>query len=104
VVPEAALRETDTPVLASEAQPVVEVTAKATAANDRIRKLTGYAQAGIPLYLLIDGVAPGGPTVTLYGEPKGDVYRLLSAGKFGGFVALPPPFELTLDTRELVGP
>ncbi|MCZ9336158.1 Uma2 family endonuclease, partial [Streptomyces sp. TRM76130] len=49
---------------------------------------------------LVDRWAPGGPTVTLYGEPRGDVYRTLHAGKFGDPVELPGPFGLTLDTGE----
>ena len=60
----------------------------------------GYAEAGIPLHLLIDAVAPGGPTVTLYGEPGGDAYRLLGAGRFGSRLVLPQPFGLALDTGE----
>ncbi|CAM5655075.1 hypothetical protein SCANM63S_07490 [Streptomyces canarius] len=43
---------------------------------------------------------PGGPTATLYGEPKGDVYRVLKAVKFGDLVELPEPFGLTVDTSE----
>lgn len=42
--------------------------------------------------------APGGPTVTLYGEPEGEVYRVLSAGKFGDTIRIPEPFDLDLDT------
>ncbi|MCX5092455.1 Uma2 family endonuclease [Streptomyces sp. NBC_00365] len=83
---------------AAAAELVVEITSKSNASNDRIKKAAGYAQAGVPLYLLIDRWAPGGPTVTLYGEPKGDVYRVLHAGKFGDVITLPEPFDLTLDT------
>ncbi|GHH86474.1 Uma2 family endonuclease [Streptomyces capitiformicae] len=83
---------------AAAAELVVEITSKSNASNDRIKKAAGYAQAGVPLYLLIDGWAPGGPTVTLYGEPKGDVYRVLRAGKFGDAIELPEPFAFTLDT------
>nr|WP_322656686.1 Uma2 family endonuclease [Streptomyces justiciae] len=101
VVPERALRGADdTLVPAGKAHLVVEVTSTATADNDRIHKARGYAEAGIPLYLLIDAVAPGGPTVTLYGEPGRGVYRLLSAGKFGSHLVVPQPFDLTLDTSE----
>ncbi|MDX3578811.1 Uma2 family endonuclease [Streptomyces sp. FL07-04A] len=87
-------------VPASEAELIVEITSKANASNDRIRKAAGYAQAGVPLYLLIDSWAPGGPTVTLYGEPQGDLYRVLRAGKFGDTVELPEPFGLKLDTAD----
>ncbi|MEU9990396.1 Uma2 family endonuclease [Streptomyces sp. NPDC048045] len=87
-------------ISAAAAELVVEITSRSNASNDRIKKAAGYAQAGVPLYLLIDTWAPGGPTVTLYGEPQGDVYRVLSAGKFGVTVSLPKPFELDLDTSE----
>jgi Uma2 family endonuclease len=83
---------------AAAAELVVEITSKSNASNDRIKKAAGYAQAGVPLYLLIDSWAPGGPTVTLHGEPQGDVYRVLRAGKFGDAITLPEPFDLTLDT------
>ncbi|MFC8240745.1 Uma2 family endonuclease [Streptomyces chartreusis] len=87
-------------ISAAAAELVVEITSKSNASNDRIKKAAGYAQAGVPLYLLIDGWAPGGPTITLFGEPQGDVYRVLRAGKFGVTVPLPKPFELDLDTSE----
>ncbi|MEU2979673.1 Uma2 family endonuclease [Streptomyces hirsutus] len=87
-------------VPAAAAELIVEITSKSNAANDRIKKAAGYAQAGVPLYLLIDGWAPGGPTITLYGEPFGNVYRVLDAGKFGDHIQLPEPFGLALDTSE----
>ncbi|MFC8217579.1 Uma2 family endonuclease [Streptomyces sp. NPDC057362] len=78
-----------------------EITSRATAANDRTHKLAGYAEAGVPLYLLIDGPAPGGPTVTLFGEPRDGTYRVLHTGGVGTPVALPEPFDCTLDTATL---
>ncbi|MGW0206443.1 Uma2 family endonuclease [Streptomyces sp. NPDC003233] len=101
VAPREALRvEKRDCVPAAAAELVVEITSKPNASNDRIKKATGYAQAGVPLYLLIDSWAPGGPTITLYGEPQGDVYRVLRAGKFGDEFMLPEPFNLELDTSE----
>ncbi|MCX2928282.1 Uma2 family endonuclease [Streptomyces sp. NEAU-W12] len=85
---------------AAAAELVVGITSKSSAANDRIEKAAGYAQAGVPLYLLIDGWAPGGPAITLYGEPHRNVYRVLDAGKFGDRIQLPEPFGLALDTSE----
>ncbi|MEV0979303.1 Uma2 family endonuclease [Streptomyces sp. NPDC049915] len=87
-------------IAAAAAELVVEITSKSNASNDRIKKAAGCAQAGVPLYLLIDHWAPGGPTITLYGEPHGDVYRVLRAGKFGVTISLPKPFDLDLDTSE----
>ncbi|WP_129307196.1 Uma2 family endonuclease [Streptomyces sp. L2] len=92
--------ESDTHVPAALAELVVEVTSKSNARHDRISKPAAYATAGIPLYLLVDRWAPDGPTVTLYGEPKGDVYRPLSTAKFGEPVKLPAPFGVVIDTSE----
>jgi Uma2 family endonuclease len=101
VVPERELRTGGDPyVLASVAELVVEITSPGNAVHDRLKKPAGYAQAGVPLYLLIDRWAPGGPAVTLYGEPRGDTYRVLSVGKFGDPVDLPEPFGCVLDTAD----
>ncbi len=83
---------------AAAAELVVEVTSQSNASHDRISKVAGYALGGVPLYLLADRWAPDGPTVTLYGEPQGDVYRVLSTCKFGEVIKLPEPFGLDLDT------
>ncbi|MET8753401.1 Uma2 family endonuclease [Streptomyces sp. NPDC004667] len=85
-------------VPAAAAELVVEITSRSNAVNDRVCKLNGYAAAGVPLYLLIDPHATGGPAIYLYGEPSDSKYRVLHAGKFGEAVLLPKPFELTLDT------
>ncbi|MEU9503659.1 Uma2 family endonuclease [Streptomyces sp. NPDC048196] len=99
VVPDdVVLDKTGEYVSASAAKLIVEVTSKSNASNDRIAKAAGYARAGVPLYLLVDRFAPAGPTITLYGEPAGDVYRVLQTVKFGDELALPAPFELALDT------
>ncbi|MER6037667.1 Uma2 family endonuclease [Streptomyces sp. NPDC001835] len=92
--------ESDTHVPAALAELVVEVTSKSNARHDRISKPAAYASAGIPLYLLVDRWAPGGPTATLYGEPKGEVYRVLGAVKFGDPIKLPEPFGITIDTGQ----
>ncbi|MFD8545118.1 Uma2 family endonuclease [Streptomyces sp. NPDC059649] len=99
VVPDdVVLDKTGEYVPASTAKLIVEVTSKSNASNDRIAKAAGYARAGVPLYLLVDRWAPAGPAVTLYGEPVGDVFRVLQTVKFGDELQLPAPFELTLDT------
>ncbi|MDX2828533.1 Uma2 family endonuclease [Streptomyces ipomoeae] len=90
--------DTDTHIPAALAELVVEVTSKSNARHDRISKPAAYATAGIPLYLLVDRWAPDGPTATLYGEPKGDVYRPLSTVKFGEAIKIPAPFDVTIDT------
>ncbi|MEU8528308.1 Uma2 family endonuclease [Streptomyces sp. NPDC048629] len=100
VVGKTSVRGCDYWLPADDAELVVEITSDATAHHDRFAKPPGYAVAGVPLYLLIDSVAPGGSTVTLYGEPKGDVYRVLRAVPFGKEIHIPAPFDLTLDTGE----
>ncbi|GGW10774.1 hypothetical protein GCM10010230_62780 [Streptomyces narbonensis] len=100
VLPMASLDAPGQYVEAGDVELVAEITAPSNANHDRISKAAGYAAAGIPLYLLIDSFAPGGPTTTLYGEPKGDVYRVLRAAPFGEEIHLPAPFDLTLDTAE----
>jgi Uma2 family endonuclease len=92
--------EADTHIPAALAELVVEVTSKSNARHDRVSKPAAYASAGIPFYLLVDRWAPEGPSATLYGEPKGDVHRLLSTAKFGEALKLPAPFDLVIDTGE----
>jgi Uma2 family endonuclease len=99
VVPQAELRKDDDHLVSvAAASLVVEVTSKATARNDRKPKAAGCAAAGVPLYLLIDPVAPDGAAITLYGEPRGDEYRVLRATGFGERIELPEPFRLSIDT------
>jgi Uma2 family endonuclease len=100
VAPVRECAEAGSHIPAALAELVVEVTSPSNAGHDRVTKPAAYATAGIPLYLLVDRWAPGGPTVTLYGEPKGDVYRVLSAVKFGDPISLPEPFDVTIDTGE----
>lgn len=100
VAPRAVLAEPGNYIPAAAAELIVEITSPSNAGHDRIIKPAGYAQAGVPLYLLVDGHAPGGPTITLYGEPTGDVYRVHTAVKAGEEIRLPEPFQLTLDTAD----
>lgn len=87
-------------VSAADAKLVMEITSKSTARHDRTAKAAGYATAGVPLYLLVDALAPDGPLITLYGEPKGDVYRPLVTAESGEPVKLPAPFDVVIDTSE----
>ncbi|MER6561612.1 Uma2 family endonuclease [Streptomyces sp. NPDC001027] len=95
--------EADTHIPAALAELVVEVTSKSNARHDRISKPAAYACAGIPFYLLVDRWAPEGPAASLYGEPKGDVYQLLTSAKFGEALKLPAPFDVVIDTGEFPG-
>lgn len=81
-----------------EALLVLEVSSKSTRHRDIDAKLHGYAGAGIPLYLTVDRKAE---TVTLYSEPKGDIYTVTHTVPFGHELALPEPFSFGLDTSKL---
>ncbi|MDT0323468.1 Uma2 family endonuclease [Streptomyces millisiae] len=98
VVAKKALMISPEKIQAADVELVVEITSPSNARHDRLAKRVGYAVAGVPLYLLVDAFADGGPTVTLYGEPNGEMYRVLQAGKFGDTFHLPEPFDLDLDT------
>ncbi|MFE5740919.1 Uma2 family endonuclease [Streptomyces celluloflavus] len=100
VIPDAVLAQMEggDPVPLTAAELTVEITSPSNASYDRLNKAAAYAQAGVPLYLLIDRFAPAGPTVTLYGEPEDNVYQELQKVKFGEEVHLPEPFDLTIDT------
>lgn len=98
VVPRAAVPRGENSAPADIAELVVEITSRSNAVNDRVAKLKGYAEASVPLYLLIDPHATGSPTLHLYGEPEDGKYRVLSAAKFGEALHLPEPFDLILDT------
>ncbi|MEU6220433.1 Uma2 family endonuclease [Streptomyces sp. NPDC047022] len=103
VVPRAALRRGQR-VHASEAELVVEVTSPSNANHDRIKKVHGYARAGVPLCLLLDPWHSGRPTATLYGVPESGTYRVLDSVEYGEKISLPAPFDLDLDTGILPVP
>lgn len=83
---------------------VVEVTSR-NAERDREEKRRCYAQASIPLYLLIDRDRD---SVTLYSDPAiddelGDDYKSSTSVFFGKPLPLPDPFGFELDTSDFVG-
>ncbi|WP_405880902.1 Uma2 family endonuclease [Streptomyces sp. NBC_01136] len=77
---------------------VAEVTSASTAERDRAKKIRGYARAGIPVYLLIDGEEG---EVLVYSDPTGDDYTKGLKHKLGLVVPLPAPLGFELDTAEL---
>lgn len=87
-------------VPAAHAESAVEITSGPKAVHERVVKRDAYVTAGIPLYLLVDRFAPGGPTVTLFSEPRDGTYRVLAQTAFGDAVELPAPFELTVSTSD----
>ncbi|MQA97985.1 MAG: hypothetical protein GEV11_26485 [Streptosporangiales bacterium] len=81
---------------------VAEVVSPGSAAADRDLKPRAYAQAGVPMFLLIDPVADK-PVVTLMTEPGGTRYGTLTVATQSETLRLPEPFDLTLDLAELFG-
>lgn len=79
---------------------VVEITSKSNADTDRKTKLWSYAHAGVPLYLLIDRYAEGGPVVELHSVPDNGVFTDSHRVPFGKPITLPVPFSLELDTAD----
>jgi Uma2 family endonuclease len=76
---------------------VLEVTSRSPG-KDREEKRTGYAAAGIPLYLLVDRKAE---QVILHSDPEDSQYHSILAVKIGDPLALPAPFSFALDTGDL---
>lgn len=80
---------------------VVEVTSydSDTHDRDRVEKPRAYAEAGIPVYLLID---PDSLSVLVHSNPDPeDGYQDIHVVKLGGKVTLPDPVGIALDTEEL---
>ncbi|MER6347622.1 Uma2 family endonuclease [Streptomyces sp. NPDC001595] len=79
---------------------VVEVTSRdrGTDRRDRIDKVRGHAEAGIPVYLLVDRDSD---TLTVFSDPRDGVYRRRPTYPYGAAVRLPEPAGVTLDTDKL---
>ncbi|MFH8678895.1 Uma2 family endonuclease [Streptomyces lydicus] len=75
---------------------VVEVTST-NPRTDRKDQRHGYARAGIPLYLLVDGDKSA---LTLFSEPENGDYSGSHTQPFGKPVPLPAPFSFDLDTGD----
>ncbi|WP_328425345.1 Uma2 family endonuclease [Streptomyces sp. NBC_00443] len=67
--------------------------------RDRVEKPRAYAEAGIPLYLLIDR---DNLSILVHSDPDlEDGYRDIHVVKLGGKVTLPDPVGIELDTEKL---
>jgi Uma2 family endonuclease len=77
---------------------VVEIPAADKAEVCRGTKRHGYANAGVPLYLLIDRFDEDGPAVTLFSDPVDGHYQHVVRIPFGEKISLPEPFGIDLDT------
>jgi hypothetical protein len=63
-----------------------------------VEKLSAYAQAPVPLYLLIDRFDAAGPTATLFSEPIDGHYQRAERVPFGKPVTLPDPIGAVIET------
>jgi Uma2 family endonuclease len=66
--------------------------------RDRVEKPRAYAEAGIPVYLLIDRDSC---EVTVHSEPDGVRYEKTQTVPFGKPIVLPEPVGVALDTEPL---
>lgn len=71
-----------------------------THARDRVEKPAAYAEAGIPVYLLIDR-DDSSVTVHTDPDPESSRYREAHNVAFGGVVTIPDPVGMQLDTEHL---
>jgi Uma2 family endonuclease len=78
----------------------VEITSRDRDTNrrDRIEKPIAYAEADIPVYLLIDR---DDNTITVFSEPKDGRYHKAPSYPWGATIELPSPVDITLDTEKL---
>ncbi|MFJ6634384.1 Uma2 family endonuclease [Streptomyces sp. NPDC091376] len=67
-------------------------------ARDRKEKPPAYAEAAIPVYLLIDRDTN---TLTVFSEPENGTYQQHPTYRYGDTVALPDPVNITLATEKL---
>jgi Uma2 family endonuclease len=87
-------------VYADQTLLVVEVVSPSSVTDDHDIKPRKYAAAGVPLCLVVD---PFGKKVRLLSEPAEKGYEKETDVVVGRPIELPEPWELTLDTAELIG-
>ncbi|WP_460745487.1 Uma2 family endonuclease [Nocardiopsis oceani] len=84
---------------AEEVELVVEVVSPSSAHHDWVDKAKGYAQASVPLYLVVD---PKQEEVALFRQPEGDEYQEVTRARRSGSVRLPKPFDVKLEVADLL--
>ncbi|MBC2874567.1 MULTISPECIES: Uma2 family endonuclease [Streptomyces] len=77
---------------------VGEVVSESNPGNDTRRKLTKYAQAGVPCYLVVDPIQG---ECLLYSLPDNGRYRAKVESKFGDPVSVGAPVDMDIDTSAL---
>jgi hypothetical protein len=77
------------------------VISPASRRRDLVEKARAYAQAGVPLYLVIDPCAIPSALV-LHTDPHNDAYRSGARADAGKALAIPDPFGIELDFKRLL--
>jgi Uma2 family endonuclease len=80
---------------------VAEVVSSSSRHRDLVEKARAYAQAGVPLYLVIDPyVKPA--ALVLHSNRRDNAYRSLTQAQAGKALTLPDPFGVELDVKHLL--
>ncbi|MER6421397.1 Uma2 family endonuclease [Streptomyces sp. NPDC001137] len=74
---------------------VAELTSSSTRDNDLTDKVLVYGKAGVPVYLLLDMQEK---QATVFSTPSAKGYESRCTVPFGEDLAIPAPFDCTLDT------
>jgi Uma2 family endonuclease len=80
---------------------VAEVVSPASKHRDLVEKARAYAQARVPLYLVVDPCAAPA-MLTLFSHPRDDAYRSRAEAVAGQTLMLPDPFGIELDVKNLL--
>lgn len=80
---------------------VAEVISPGSRHRDLVEKARAYAQAGVPLYLVVDPCAVPA-ALTLHSNPHGDSYRSHVHAQAEAALGLPEPFGIDLDVKNLL--
>jgi Uma2 family endonuclease len=80
---------------------VAEVVSPTSQHRDLVEKARAYAQAGVPLYLVVDPCAAPAK-LTLFSRPRDDAYRSRAEAVAGKALMLPDPFRIELDVTNLL--
>ena len=78
-----------------DVQVVAEVVSKSSCRTDHGVKLTTYAEADIPVYVIVD---PFKALITAFSEPLGGVYQMINTHHFGAKFTLPDGKGIVVDT------
>lgn len=95
VAPETTLDTLRSEVPAADVILVSEVVSNSSQTIDRVAKRKQYAEAGIPLYLLID---PFTEELSLFSDPSRAGYRAQHTVPWGDKLQLPEPLPALLDS------